>query len=134
MIRKAEMITYKEPLMNVSGRSVVTALRTSLSNPVPSCMIVIHDSLDHKPLSVSHKFGGSANGHNGIKDVIAALGGQKDFHRLRIGIGRPDAEGQMAVSDYVLGRMSNSERQFWGASGEGTELIWKAIEKIIEKG
>ena len=44
------------------------------------------------------KTGGSAKGHNGLKSIINFLG--PDFHRLRIGIGRP--EHREEVPDYVL--------------------------------
>ncbi|OBZ70975.1 putative peptidyl-tRNA hydrolase [Grifola frondosa] len=50
-------------LMNISGRPVVTALRDTVSSP--SQMIVVHDELSRKPSTLSPKFGGSANGHNG---------------------------------------------------------------------
>ncbi|KAL7281653.1 hypothetical protein ACG7TL_004970 [Trametes sanguinea] len=91
-------------------------------------MIVIHDSLDHKPCTVSPKFGGSANGHNGVRSIIDALGGDKDFHRLRVGIGR---DGDPA--NYVLGPLSPQERQFWGSTGGGPDLVWRELTRILEK-
>jgi PTH1 family peptidyl-tRNA hydrolase len=118
--------------MNVSGRSVANALRAHLAHPVPTSLVVIQDSLNHKPFSISHGFGGSAQGHNGVKDVISALGGQTDFHRLRIGIGRPP--GPDGVSDFVLGRLGSSERQFLDPGGPGTDKLWQMIEKIVKQG
>ena len=119
--------------MNVSGRSVANALRASLTHPVPSSLVVIQDSLNHKPFSISHGFGGSAQGHNGVKDVISALGGQTNLHRLRIGVRRP-AGGSDTVSDFVLGRLSGAEKQFLDADGPGTDKLWQMIEKIVQQG
>ncbi|KAI0930085.1 hypothetical protein AcV5_006882 [Taiwanofungus camphoratus] len=114
-----------EALMNISGKPVTDALHSSAI--APSNMVVIHDSLSHKPQTISPKFGGSANGHNGVRSIIAALRGNMDFHRLRIGIGR-DAEVDSA--EYVLGPLSSSERQFWGTNGEGTELVWRELSSM----
>ena len=115
---------HAEALMNISGPPVATALKT-LSIP-PSHMIVVHDSLDHKPLKVSAKFGGSASGHNGVRSIIASLGGTKDFHRLRIGIGRDSSD----PASYVLGRLSSEERDFW-LHGDGVRAVLSAAVKII---
>ena len=37
-----------------------------------------------------------------MKSISAALGGAKDFHRVAIGIGRPEERDQDVVSSYVL--------------------------------
>ncbi|KAI0663466.1 peptidyl-tRNA hydrolase [Cubamyces menziesii] len=113
-------------LMNISGKPVAQMLRATAVNVTN--LIVVHDSLEHKPCTISPKFGGSANGHNGVRSVIAALGGDMDFPRLRIGIGR---DGDPA--NYVLGPLSPQERQFWGPSGSGSDLVWRELTRIIEK-
>ena len=110
--------------MNITGPCVSAALRST--GTAPSSMIVIHDSLSHKPGAISPKFGGSANGHNGVRSIISALGGNAEFHRLRIGIGREDGD----VVNYVLGPLSAHEREFWSENGQGTQLIWNALVKI----
>lgn len=109
--------------MNLSGPPVSMALRKT--SRVPSSLIALHDSLEHKPTSVSPKFGGSANGHNGVRSLISALG-TKDFFRLRLGIGRSESD----VVGYVLSRLPNFERQFWAPDGPGPDLIWEQIQKI----
>ncbi|KZT10764.1 peptidyl-tRNA hydrolase [Laetiporus sulphureus 93-53] len=119
-------ITLYKPkaLMNISGKPVAEALHTlSIS---PSETIVIHDYLDHRPMSVSPKSGGSAGGHNGIRSIIAALGNNMDFYRLRIGIGRDDTD----PADYVLSPLSTAELEFWGPDGQGIDLVWKEVTKI----
>ncbi|EGN99936.1 hypothetical protein SERLA73DRAFT_180266 [Serpula lacrymans var. lacrymans S7.3] len=124
----ASMTLYKpKPLMNVTGSAVVSALRKTVKSP--SAMVVIHDSLSHRPKTISPKYGGSANGHNGVRSLISALGGEMDFHRLRIGIGRDGGD----VAEYVLGELSFEEKQFWRDSGRGVDLVLKEIEKIASR-
>lgn len=112
--------------MNLSGPPVATALRSAGLRP--SSLVVIHDSLSHKPLVISPKFGGSANGHNGLRSIITALGNDSDFHRLRIGIGKNDGQD---AAEYVMSRLSDDERSFWCRNGKGVDLAWKCIEKIV---
>lgn len=110
--------------MNISGPSIAaTCRKRGLS---PYMLIVISDSTEHEPCKLKYRRGGSANGHNGLKSVIRALGSQ-DFHRLRVGVGRLPS---MDLGDYVLGKLSSRERQFW--SGEGIDLVCDAIEKVAQ--
>ncbi|EKM54204.1 uncharacterized protein PHACADRAFT_257882 [Phanerochaete carnosa HHB-10118-sp] len=111
-------------LMNITGRPTVNAMKSLGFQP--SSMVVIHDSLSHRPGVASPKSGGSAEGHNGVRSVMAALGGSKDFHRLRIGIGRGDGN----VADYVLGRLSSYEKQYWGTDGDGIDVVLRELAKI----
>jgi len=108
-------------LMNVSGPSVAATLRKTVRSP--SSMIVVQDSLSHKVETLSARLGGSANGHNGVRSIISALGGEMGFHRFRIGIGRDQTD----AAAYVLQRLSSHERQFWGADGEGIGLVVREI-------
>jgi len=114
-------------LMNLSGRSVSTALRQTVQTS--NSMIVIHDSLSHKPKKLSYKLGGSANGHNGIKSVMSALGGDPGFHRLRVGIGHNDGD----AAEYVLRKLSQDEQQFWGENGEGVDVVLDEVKRIMGK-
>ena len=117
-----------EALMNITGPSVSAALK---GTGIPaSSMVVTHDFLDRAPCTVARKWSGSASGHNGVRSVIAALGSNKDFHRLRVGIGRDEGAN---VVDYVLGSLSPKERAFWSTNGLGTELVFKELSKIISK-
>jgi PTH1 family peptidyl-tRNA hydrolase len=91
--------------MNHSGRSV-----TALANYyrlAPENILVAHDELDLPVGAVRLKKGGGHGGHNGLRDIIAALGGN-GFWRLRLGIGHPGERSQ--VIDYVLDRPSRSDR------------------------
>ena len=115
-----------ELLMNISGKSVALAYKAYMQPKALSRVIVIHDSLSHKPLSVHPRLGGSSNGHNGVSDVISRLQGP-GFHRVRIGIGRPPG----VYHDYVLGKLEPRELEYWGECGEGVEKVWNAIESIL---
>lgn len=110
--------------MNVSGPSVQKILRKS--SHTPQSLVLIHDSLGHKLDVVSWRLGGSANGHNGVKSVISALG-TPEFHRLRIGIGRNEG---VDAAEYVLQNLSNRERAFWAPYGQGLDIVLKTIERI----
>ncbi len=97
-----------QTFMNRSGQAV--AALTRFYKITPAEILVAHDELDLEPGTTKLKQGGGAAGHNGLKDIIAALGTQ-DFWRLRIGIGHPRTLGlQQEVADFVLHR-PNSEHQ-----------------------
>ena len=73
----------------------------------PEHIAVVHDDLDIPLGSVRESFGSRSAGHNGVEDIIGALG-TKDFMRFRIGIGEncEKAEGLVAekrdVAQFVL--------------------------------
>jgi PTH1 family peptidyl-tRNA hydrolase len=71
----------------------------------------VHDELDLLPGQAKLKFGGSAAGHNGLKDIHAMLGTQ-DFWRLRLGIGHPGAKAE--VVNYVLKKPAAEQREGHG--------------------
>lgn len=92
--------------MNRSGqslRSLVEFYRLQ-----PENVLVAHDEIDLEPGTVRLKNGGGHGGHNGLRDIIAQLGG-RDFQRLRIGVGHPGYKDQ--VVDYVLHRPAKDEQQ-----------------------
>ncbi len=108
-----EPMTY----MNRSGQSVTALARFFKIEPAQ--MLVVHDELDLQPGQAKLKFGGSAAGHNGLKDIHAQLGTQ-DFWRLRLGIGHPGVKAE--VVDYVLRKPSPEHR----------EAIMKSIEQSLQ--
>jgi PTH1 family peptidyl-tRNA hydrolase len=110
--------------MNVSGPPIARTLKSL--GLKPANLLVLHDALDRRPEVVSRKQGGSANGHNGVRSVISALG-TEDFARLRLGIGKNDGD----AAEYVLDKLPSSERVFWGEGGRGVDQAWKAIEHSV---
>jgi len=94
-LRLLQPLTY----MNRSGRSV-SAVARYFDIPAEK-ILVVHDELDLPPGQVRLKQGGGHAGHNGLRDIMSALG-NRDFWRLRVGIDRPQQPGP--VVDYVLSR------------------------------
>jgi PTH1 family peptidyl-tRNA hydrolase len=95
--------------MNRSGQSV-SALARFYKVAVGE-LLVVHDELDLPPGTIKLKRGGGSGGHNGLKDITAAMGGA-DYWRLRIGIGHPrDLYPGREVVDFVLQRPSRAEQQ-----------------------
>lgn len=91
--------------MNTLG-SNVRAL-TDFYSVTPECVIACHDELDIEFATLRLKLGGGENGHNGLKSITASLG-TPEYHRLRLGIGRPP--GRQDPADFVLRRFSSAER------------------------
>ncbi len=93
--------------MNRSGKSV--AALANFYKIEPNQILIAHDELDMPPGSARFKFDGGHGGHNGLRDIVPALGNRKDFYRLRVGIGHPGSAKQ--VSGYVLSRASQEDRE-----------------------
>ena len=68
-------------------------------------VIVFHDDLDVEFGKIKTKFGGSSAGHNGIASIDKFIG--KDYSRVRIGIGKP--KNNIEVADYVLQNFDEEE-------------------------
>lgn len=93
--------------MNRSGQAV-SALANFYKIPVEN-IIVAHDELDFTAGICKFKVGGGHGGHNGLRDIISSLGGNKQFVRIRIGIDHPG--DSKLVSNYVLTKPSVADRQ-----------------------
>lgn len=103
--------------MNLSGKSVGALAK--FFKILPEEILVVHDELDVLPGQVKIKQGGSHAGHNGLKDIQAALGSANTW-RLRLGIGHPGDRAE--VAGYVLRKPPQSER----------ELIEQCILKTMD--
>jgi PTH1 family peptidyl-tRNA hydrolase len=97
--------------MNEAGRSAGPA-RGALGVDLER-IVVIHDEIDLPFGEVKARLGGGLAGHNGLKSLRAELGGP-DFHRVRVGVGRPDTTDPQIVSGYVLGRFSEPREEVAG--------------------
>ncbi|HEY0259038.1 MAG TPA: aminoacyl-tRNA hydrolase [Lacisediminihabitans sp.] len=91
--------------MNLSGGPVAGLLKFFSLDP--SRLIVVHDELDIPFDRIRLKFGGGHGGHNGLRDIVSAVG-TGDFTRVRVGIGRPP--GRQAAADFVLHDFGSTER------------------------
>jgi PTH1 family peptidyl-tRNA hydrolase len=86
--------------MNKSGQSVAP-LANFFRIPVEN-ILVAHDELDMEPGVCKIKKGGGHGGHNGLRDIISCMANNKEFYRLRIGIGHPGHRDR--VTGHVLGK------------------------------
>ncbi len=93
--------------MNRSGQAVA-AMATFYKVAVEDILIA-HDELDIPAGQARFKQGGGHGGHNGLRDIVPALGNQKGFQRLRIGIGHPGHASK--VSAYVLSKPAAEDRR-----------------------
>ncbi len=107
---QGETCTFLKPMtfMNLSGKSVAGVMR--FFKIVPDDVIVMHDDIDVPSGKVKAKIGGGHGGHNGIRSIIDCIG-VKDFHRIKLGVGRPGDNGpsEQDVHNWVLGRMTDPE-------------------------
>jgi peptidyl-tRNA hydrolase, PTH1 family len=96
-------VTY----MNRSGQAVA-ALSKYYKIAVEN-ILVVHDEIDLPPGTIRLKQGGGDGGHNGLRDIVSALEGNRDFLRLRIGVGHPGSADD--VVDYVLQKPSRHDKE-----------------------
>lgn len=103
--------------MNLSGEAVRPLME--YYNLELDDIIVIYDDLDLPTGKIRLRQKGGHGGHNGLRSIIDQLG-NKEFKRIRIGIGRPAS--RVPVIDYVLGKFSKEEEE------EAMESIQKAAD------
>jgi peptidyl-tRNA hydrolase, PTH1 family len=107
-------LLFPTTYMNNSGKAV--AAMAQYYKIAPERILVAYDELD-LPLGTTRlKKGGGPGGHNGLKDIISALG-SPDFARLRFGIGHPGSADK--VLNYVLGEPSRAD-----AATLAAEFAW----------
>ncbi len=105
------LLARPQTYMNASGESVKLLLERY--DMKPADLVVIHDDLDLPVGKLRLRLGGGSGGHNGIESIIRLLG-TNEFHRVRVGIGRPDVEDagkEDAVIGYVLSDFTREERK-----------------------
>ena len=93
--------------MNLSGKAVLAM--TQFYKLVPENILVAHDEMALEPGSAKFKLAGGHAGHNGLRDIMARLGNNPNFYRLRLGIGHPGHKDQ--VTGFVLGKAPQSEQK-----------------------
>ena len=86
--------------MNLSGQSIAPA--ANFYKIPADHVIVLCDDITQAPGKLRIRPSGSAGGHNGLKSIIARLGGE-NFPRIRIGVGaKPHPDYDLAA--WVLGK------------------------------
>lgn len=126
MIEGQKVILAKpQTYMNLSGESVRSLLDYYKADEEEELLVIYDDiSLDNGQIRIRAK--GSAGGHNGIKNIIAHLGGQT-FLRIKVGVGEKPPKYDLA--DYVLGHFSKAEQEMMD---EGYKKAVHAAELIIQ--
>jgi PTH1 family peptidyl-tRNA hydrolase len=98
--------------MNLSGQAV-SAIINWFKVPI-SELLVIHDDVSLPLGRIRLQKGGGAGGQHGVESIIASLGGNKEFHRIKIGVG-PDPGGDRRA-DYVLSTVPPIDVELWNTS------------------
>ena len=118
--------------MNLSGGTALQLSRRYTSLLSTKRLLVLHDDLTLSPLRSRGQFGGSEKGHNGIRDVVARLK-TKEFHRWKIGIGRPeDAGSKMTVADWCLSPIGLEEMEACSPDGKVTLAAWQYLATMAQ--
>jgi PTH1 family peptidyl-tRNA hydrolase len=118
--------------MNLSGKAVAQALQWTGCDIQHT--IVLYDELDLGAGALRVRAGGGHGGHNGLKSIGQAA--SLEFVRIRIGIGRPQANGEPTwdpehVSAWVLGVPHGDDKK---VLDEAVEIAADAVECIMTEG
>ena len=125
MIEGQKVILAKpQTYMNLSGESVRSLLDYYKVDEEQE-LLVIYDDISLGVGQIRIRAKGSAGGHNGIKKIIAHLGGQV-FPRIKVGVGEKPPKWDLA--DYVLGHFSKEEQE---QMEEGYEHAVCAVKEIV---
>jgi len=100
-------LLFPSTFMNRSGQAVQALCQ--FYKILPEEILVAHDELDIPSGTMKLKKGGGHGGNNGLRDIISKFGGNKEFRRLRLGIGHPGQADK--VTGHVLGKPNLKERQ-----------------------
>ncbi|GAA5904717.1 aminoacyl-tRNA hydrolase [Sporobolomyces salmoneus] len=161
------LFVLPKALMNVCGKTIVDSIRGFLPptpppsssstpsdvppsssekpsknskpslKPIPK-LLILSDALDTPSLQFRTQRSGGPRGHNGVRSLISALGGSREFHRFWVGIGRPPNERERGdgVARWVLGPLGREEIEAceWdeekGRGGETLEAAWREVLRI----
>jgi peptidyl-tRNA hydrolase, PTH1 family len=124
------VLAKPQTYMNASGQSV--SLLMQKYKVAPEDLIVIQDDLDLPLGKIRIRKGSSSGGHKGANSIISSLGTQ-DFIRIRVGISRPQLEGEeeCSVVDYVLGDFTPEDKPIFE---ETIHRVSDAIFCLITEG
>ncbi len=101
------ILVKPQTYMNLSGESIRAVLDYYKIDETEELLVIYDDiSLPVGALRIRPK--GSAGGHNGIKNIIAHLGGE-EFWRIKVGVG--EKPSRMDLKDYVLGHFTKEETE-----------------------
>ena len=110
------LVAKPKTYMNLSGNSVMSFKnKFKLKN---ENILVVVDDIDLPLGTFRFKTSGSGGTHNGMRSIVRIIG--SDFPRIRIGIGKP--QNQQDLADYVLSKIDKNSK----------EIIEKVIDEVVE--
>ncbi len=121
------LLMKPQTYMNLSGEAVVQAAR--FYKIPPDRILVLSDDVSLPIGSLRVRKKGSAGGHNGLKNIISALG-TEDFPRIRIGVGAPPHPDYEMI-DWVLSVFRDQDAV---DMAEAVSLAADAVECYITRG
>ncbi len=123
-----EKVILLKPLtyMNLSGESI-RPVADYFKIDTKTELIVLSDDVELDPGIIRVRPGGSAGGHNGLKNIIAQLG-HSDFARVRVGVGKRPR--QIDMVDWVLGHFDDEDIVYMK---EAIEHAADAVSVIMEQ-
>lgn len=125
----AERVVLAKPLtyMNNSGEAVVELINWYKIDPAEG-LVVLCDDADLPAGEIRIRSNGGAGTHNGMRSIIF-LTGTENFPRIRVGIGKPAPEWDLAA--YVLSVFPDEEKEI---IRQGLENAADAAEILIKDG
>jgi PTH1 family peptidyl-tRNA hydrolase len=119
--------------MNESGPPIAAELRRL--KLARTRLLVIYDEIDLSVGQVRIRLEGGHGGNNGMRSIIAAVGGT-DFPRIRVGVDRPYDDGRPVrdpdrVAEWVLSRPSEDDRRLLDAA---VQSVADAVELAVTDG
>ena len=124
---KRVLVVKPQTYMNLSGEAV--KLAGGFYKIPPERILVISDDVSLPLGKLRIRAGGSAGGHNGLKNIIAHLGTDQ-FPRIRVGVGAP-AHPEYEMVDWVIGSFTPAEKKV------AEEAVGRAVddaECVIARG
>jgi peptidyl-tRNA hydrolase, PTH1 family len=122
------VLAKPQTFMNRSGTAVNTLLQWLKIEPAQ--LLVVVDDADLPLGQIRLRIAGGSGGHNGLRSIIETLGGNEEFARLRVGIGRSAPLGA-DISGHVLGRFAPSEREL---AEQAVAVAVEAVDCCLREG
>jgi PTH1 family peptidyl-tRNA hydrolase len=129
-VGEAGGVTLVKPQTFMNRSGVAVAGLVNWLKLVPADMLVVVDDADLPLGQLRLRESGGSGGHNGLRSIIEALGGDEEFARLRVGIGRREQAGA-DITNHVLGKFGADERE---AAQQAVEDAVAAVESCLKEG
>ena len=124
------LLMKPQTYMNLSGEAVGQAARFY---KIPADhVLVISDDIALPAGKLRIRAGGSAGGHNGLKNIIQHLGTDR-FPRIKVGVGSPQ-QAEHDIADWVTGKpMGEDQKVIIGALDKAVAAIPVLIEQGVDR-